>query len=1198
MGEEQGEARREGVRLSTMAFPSKTNLQPDSAYLNFSAVLRRCTTIQRAGGALAWSLCNVSSRDDFSRNSVFVKTFLVNSGVWHKAGRLRLALPICEGEFGKLREVLQEISLDDAVSPSHLKQWGKMSWELLSCVACNFLVGAGGPLAPGKWRSTEKRLAASMAITVARFAAQGPAENDDFVSLEKELLSRRVSYTGEEYGVCNPLSFRQVVPALPPSEHGGVIDLLELVSPTTRELLLHPEQLVVDDVGQELPKLTGRIHVKPGELDSIADELVKRGICFWYPLAQVKRFRGQPVLNGLFGVPKQTTLDDGSPVLRLIMNLVPGNAITKQIRGAVRNLPHITAWLSTYIEDGERIQLWQSDMSNAFYLFKIPTAWAPYLSFNVRRRFESTGSDGGSEEMVLACKVLPMGWSSSVGVMQEVSERLLWHGKLPPTSQLVRNRAVPLWMVGLLREADVTGRAWWHVYLDNFAAAEISKGEEKIKEGDRLHILAEEAWQRAGVLSSEKKRKKAVPEVQELGAHIDGDLKTMGPSAERMLKLIQSTLWLLGRTHLSKKLVQVLAGRWVHVFQFRRPAMGFLEAVWEFISANTFKQTLIHRVRVELLNCVFAAPLLHTFLGATVTKVITASDASSTGGAVGISYQLKPPGTDFVKHVSSNLGGQRINVLVISLFNGIGGAFRCCDVLGLVPLHMVAFDIHKPAHRVTSRRWPHAELLGDVRMLDRHQIERWMTEFPAVEEVHLWAGFPCVDLSSVNVMGEGLGGSQSSLFYEIPRIRSDLEAFTPAHVVIRVAVENVASMPKTECQAISEMLGIHPHYLDPVEAVPMRRPRLCWCSEPVGANIDGVRILEKDFWTEVEAKAIYPPLSAWISEGASWPGHEDGWVLPTAMKSIVRKKPPPGPAGYERCDWDTVARWQADQYRFPPYHYQQRFIFWQNDRWRLANSSEKELLLGYGFQHTKICCSASTIKQSRIKYEDERLSLLGDSFSIYSFVMVAAALCRRFIGRVNYEHLANRMGMSPGVVLASHLEAPLGRGLNYGFKEMVDTGTVEMLNRILLSRTNHTGSDVKISTGLVLNPKALSRQSIEAGWWEWKPVFSVKWRESEHINILELRSILLSIKYHISHLKHQQARVFHLSDSYVCMSVVSKGRSGSRQLNRILKELNSFLLAYGLHIVIAHVESSENPTDGASRRMEILQSPDKSRAAQ
>ena len=53
MGEEQGEAGREGVRLSTKAFPSKTNLQSDSAYLNFSAVLRRCTTIQRAGGALA-----------------------------------------------------------------------------------------------------------------------------------------------------------------------------------------------------------------------------------------------------------------------------------------------------------------------------------------------------------------------------------------------------------------------------------------------------------------------------------------------------------------------------------------------------------------------------------------------------------------------------------------------------------------------------------------------------------------------------------------------------------------------------------------------------------------------------------------------------------------------------------------------------------------------------------------------------------------------------------------------------------------------------------------------------------------------------------------------------------------------------------------------------------------------------------------
>lgn len=153
-----------------------------------------------------------------------------------------------------------------------------------------------------------------------------------------------------------------------------------------------------------------------------------------------------------------------------------------------------------------------------------------------------------------------------------------------------------------------------------------------------------------------------------------------------------------------------------------------------------------------------------------------------------------------------------------------------------------------------------------------------------------------------------------------------------------------------------------------------------------------------------------------------------------------------------------------------------------------------------------------------------------------------------------------------------------------------------MINKILLSRTNHTGSDVRISTGEILNPKAIVRQSIEADWWRWEPVFRTKWKQKEHINLLELRSILLSVKYHVSHLRHQQARIFHLTDSYVSMSVASKGRSGSRQLNRVLKELNAYLLGYGIYLIIAHVESSENPTDGASRNMEVPQSPVKGRA--
>ena len=919
VGQDERERGREVRRKSTLARAVENSTEDVSTTIgtvSFGAVLLRCTTIYRTGCALAWCLCNIKRMQELQGNSMFVRSFIANSGVWHKGRRSRQALPICEGDFVALREVSQKVSLEEATSEDYVRRWHSLSWELLSCVACNFLVGAGGPLAPGKWCAIEKALATSVSTTVCRFETND-CEHVDFPALEKELVSKRVSYTGEEFGVCNPLSLRQILPALPPKEHGGVIDVLELVSPITRDLLLHPEKLEIEDVGQEFPKLQGRVHVRPGELDAIADELVTRGVCMWFPLRKVKHVRGSPVLNGLFGVPKQTILSDGTPVLRLIMNLIPGNAITKQIRGSVRNLPHITAWLSTFVEEGEQIQLWQSDMSNAFYLFKIPQTWAPYLSFNVKRIVDGGPAADGGEMMVLACRVLPVGWASSVGVMQEISERLLWMGRLPRSSQLVRSRAVPLWMVGLVKEAEDKGKAWWHVYLDNFAAGEVVKDGFGF-EGDRLHIMAEDAWERAGVLSSEKKKKKGVASVQELGAYIDGSERTIGPSGERVIKLLQGTLWLLGRRHLSKKLVQVIAGRWVHIFQFRRPAMAFLEEVWAFGTSMKFDQNLVLKVRIELLHCIFAMPLLHTFLGAEVTKVITASDASSTGGAVGISRELEPPGRDFVQCQRSNASGRHINVLVISLFNGVGGAFRCYDVLGLVPLHMVAFDIHGPAQRITSRRWPQAELHGDVRKLDRSMVERWLTEYPEIEEIHLWGGFPCVDLSSVNVRGEGLEGKQSSLFYEIPRIKGTLREFKPPHVILRFAIENVASMPKSECSRISNILDVYPYHLDCSDAVPMRRPRLCWCSEAVGSNVDGIQVSTGEFWYDVEARAEYPSLDSWISPGSTWPGYEEGFILPTAMKSIKRVRPPPGPAGMDRCDPDTLARWQCDEYRFPP----------------------------------------------------------------------------------------------------------------------------------------------------------------------------------------------------------------------------------------------------------------------------------------
>ena len=698
-----------------------------------------------------------------------------------------------------------------------------------------------------------------------------------------------------------------------------------------------------------------------------------------------------------------------------------------------------------------------------------------------------------------------------------------------------------------------------------------------------LHEMAESAWRSAGVLSSEKKRLKFQLKAEELGAYFDGATRTMGGSPIRLLKLVQTTLWLLQRAQLSKKLLQVIVGRWIHIFQFRRPAMAQLGAVWEFTNAKTWDRQLVGRVRRELFGCLCILPLVHTFLGSQSVGVLTASDASSRGGAVGISRELTEIGKNYLSYSLSEKLGRPAGILVISLFNGIGGAFRCYDILGLIPLSLVAFDTHGPANRVTSRRWPRAKIYGDVKQLTQSMVEGWIRELPGLEEVHIWAGFPCVDLSSVKAGGRGLEGSQSGLFYEVPRIIDEVKSAVPSHVVVRYLAENVASMAKAECEKITKEMGVYPYHFNCSQAVPMQRPRLSWCSEKVEGTLCGLSSKDGQHWTEVEAVADYPEMEDWISDGYDWPGGREGYTLPTALKSIKRRRPPPAPAGYARCDEDTLARWTADEFRFPPYHYLSRFLFWKGKKWRLANSEEKERLLGYGNGHTELCYSASVIKQSYEQYEDERLSLLGDSFSILSFVIPAAALCKKFLGKIWYQQLVRRMGMAPGIGLDIDVEAPMQPKLYYGDFPLEGVNEVETLNKLLLRKTNHTGSDVRISTGEFLNPKAVIRQSIQASWWKWKPCFSVRWKQREHINLLELRSILLSVTYHVRHLRHSHARIFHLTDSYVCMSIISKGRSGSKQVNRVLQQLNATLLGYGLYLIVAHVESTENPTDAASR---------------
>ena len=171
---------------------------------------------------------------------------------------------------------------------------------------------------------------------------------------------------------------------------------------------------------------------------------------------------------------------------------MPSKACLKQLQGAIDSLPSICHWQGLVLEDSEQLELHQSDMSSAFYLFRLPECWGPYLSFNI----VIDGAEVGFKEMgkvALCANVVPMGWASSMGLMQEMSENLLLRQGLSLQHQVKQGRAIPPWMNEVLADSRRTSRYWWHVYLDNFRAGERCLPSQPERLGLQCHQEAEMA---------------------------------------------------------------------------------------------------------------------------------------------------------------------------------------------------------------------------------------------------------------------------------------------------------------------------------------------------------------------------------------------------------------------------------------------------------------------------------------------------------------------------------------------------------------------------------------------------------------------------------------------------------------------------------------------------------------------------------
>ena len=271
--------------------------------------------------------------------------------------------------------------------------------------------------------------------------------------------------------------------------------------------------------------------------------------------------------------------------------------------------------------------------------------------------------------------------------------------------------------------------------------------------------------------------------------------------------------------------------------------------------------------------------------------------------------------------------------------------------------------------------------------------------------------------------------------------------------------------------------------------------------------------------------------------------------------------------GLDSCEADAVARWKASGFAGPPCQHRRQNSVIDAKGVRVLNAMEREARLGFAPDHTAAAFRKNEKEMNGLEKESIRCSLLGLSFSC----PIVAYLVGQWLHRVGVLKDQVTVAQAWGGVAAEPPASTVGE---------VDWNreVVKHLHRQAMYR----GSDVRLSTGVLMRPNLWPRQAFDARRWKWRTIIAYP-RSSEHINILELRAAFATMKWRLRTANNVRTRMFHLLDSQVCIGVAVKGRSSSKQMMRVLRRTNALVVAGGLLPAYGFVPSDLNPADAPSR---------------
>ena len=572
--------------------------------------------------------------------------------------------------------------------------------------------------------------------------------------------------------------------------------------------------------------------------------------------------------------------------------------------------------------------------------------------------------------------------------------------------------------------------------------------------------------------------------------------------------------------------------------------------------------------------------------------MVTASDASTYGGGVTASSGLTEYGrAAAVSQVRGDVLGMESHcqVLTIGLFDGIGALRVALDALGVSCIGHVSIESSPHASRVVEAHFPGTIIHPDVTLATDADVAEWACKFSQCALIIVGAGPPCQGVSGLNSERKGaLKDQRSRLFKEVPRVVKLVKGRFP-WAMVHLLMESVLSMDEQDRETMSKEVELQPWSIDAIGVSLARRPRLYWLTWElqVGPGVVGVVLhLPKgsgysDFGT-VDLQATVKEEN-YVKKG--WQRTQD-IALPTFTTSRPRAAPGPRPAGEKHCLPHELARWREDKHRFPPYQYKDMFLLAnKEDELRLVDVEEREAMMGFPIGYTIQCMNKAEARGEH--FMDTRLTLLGNSWNVTIVAWLLAQLLHSLglCEEVSPQKAVQLTSPGGGSKLQGLLLRPKFPGKRYTTQKN-RKGQEGLLCSKLCGLVSVKGEDILLSAETEPQIKHHRlRSSVPAKLWKWRTICGWKWTGAkEHINCLELRAVLTSVRWRLEKKRQARVRFIHLVDSQVVLHSLARGRSSSRKLRRTLLRINSLLLATGSAGVWAYVHTSQNPADRPSRK--------------